>query len=103
MQWEEAHRIGLGVIRTNQHHQGSPGRSLWGKPRRDEGVLTRWDLALGMDHDNSVQSHSISWTYGSSPLAAHTHLHASSVGLWSLLLSDLITSTGHLTYILVPT
>src|SRR5882724_1275933 len=51
---------------------------------------------------DSVWSHSISWTCGSSPLAACTHSHASLVGLWSLSSSDLITSTGHLTYIPVP-
>src|SRR5882724_8954365 len=51
---------------------------------------------------DSVWSHSISWTYGSSPLAAHTHLHASLVGLCSLSSFDLSTSTGHLTYVPVP-
>src|SRR5882724_155101 len=51
---------------------------------------------------DSVRSYSIGWTYGSSPLAAQTHLHASSVGLWSLSSSNLVTSTGHPTYIPVP-
>src|SRR5882724_9246650 len=65
--------------------------------------MTTWDLALGTYHDtpglygrpwqlsvymmaylsthmthswtDSVQSHGIGWTYGSSPLAAHTCLH----------------------------
>src|SRR5882724_3833801 len=50
-------------------------------------------------HLYSVWSHSISWTYGSSPLAACTRLHASLVGLWSLLSFNLITSTDHLTYV----
>src|SRR5882724_4827039 len=60
---------------------------------------------LFMSHSwtDSVWSHSIGWTYGSSPLAAQTRLHTSSVGLWSLSSSDLVTSTGHPTYILVPT
>ena len=46
---------------------------------------------------------SIGWIYGSSPFTTCTRSHVSSVGLWFLLSSDLITSTGHLTYILVPT
>jgi len=44
----------LGVVGTDQHHQGDPGGSLWGKPGSDEGVLTRWYLALGMDHDKCI-------------------------------------------------
>src|SRR5882724_11328369 len=52
---------------------------------------------------DSVRSYSIGWTYGSSPLAAQTCAHTSSVGLWSLSSSDLVTSTGHPTYVLVPT
>src|SRR5882724_7747035 len=51
---------------------------------------------------DSVRSHNIGWTYGSSPLAAQTHSHASSVGFRSLSSSDLVTSTGHLTYVPVP-
>src|SRR5882724_11182332 len=48
------------------------------------------------------KSHSIGWTYGSSPLAACTCLHTSSFGLQCLLLSDLATTIGHPIYSLVP-
>src|SRR5882724_10538752 len=41
------------------------------------------------------------WTYGSSPLTAHTCLYASFVGLQSLS-SNLAISIGHPMYILVP-
>src|SRR5882724_3815593 len=92
--------------------------------------MTTWDLALGTYHDtpglygrpwqlsvymmaylsthmthswtDSVQSHGIGWTYGSSPLAAHTCSHASLVGIQSMSSSNLVISIGHLTYVLVP-
>ena len=51
MQWEGAQQLRSGVVGTDQCHQGDPGGSLWGKPRSDEGVLTRWCLALGIDYD----------------------------------------------------
>ena len=47
---------------------------------------------------DSVRSHGLSQTYGSSPLAACTHLYASSVRLQSLSLSNLTTSIGHPAY-----
>src|SRR5882724_9220765 len=62
-----------------------------------------WCSYMSHSWTDGVQSHSIGWTYGSSPLVANTRSHASSVGLWSLSLSDLVTSTGHPTYIPVPT
>jgi len=52
MQWDEAQGIGSGVIRTNLHNQGSPKRSRWSKSEGDDEGLSRWDLALGTDHDN---------------------------------------------------
>ena len=51
MQWGEAHGTWLGVIRTDQHSLWSPKRGQWGKPRGDEVGMTKWDLALGTDHD----------------------------------------------------
>jgi len=51
MGWDEVQGIGLGVIRTNQHNQGSSKRSWWSNSKGDEEGLSKWDLALGMDHD----------------------------------------------------
>src|SRR5882724_11818080 len=51
---------------------------------------------------DGVQSYSISWTYGSSPLAAHTHSHTSLFGFQSMSSSDLAMSIGHPTSSPVP-
>ena len=51
MRWDEAQRIRSGVVRTDQHNQGSPERSWWSKSEGDEVGLRRWDLALGMNCD----------------------------------------------------
>jgi len=53
MRWDEAKGIGLGVIGTHQHNQGTPERSQWSKSEGDEEGLSGWDLALGMDCDST--------------------------------------------------
>ena len=50
---------------------------------------------------DSVKSHGTSWTHSSSPLAAHTHSHTSSVRLQSWL-SDFAMAIGHHMHISVP-
>ena len=74
-----------------------------------EPQLRRYDLieqTLTYSHEShswtdSVRFHCTVWTHSSSPLAAHTCLHASLVRLQSPS-SDLTMSKGHLEYTLVP-
>ena len=55
MQWDEATGIGLGVIGTDQHAQGSPKGSWRSKPKVDHVGLSGWDLALRTDCDTTKQ------------------------------------------------